>query len=369
MCLYAQCRGPHRASRLAMLPTTVTVTVTEQAFPSSSFITQAAPHRSQQRPMRWRPSLPVQLSPSTAWGGPPESAFQQKRRQDSARPSQDCSVAREHRKTATKCRRTRHRARAGMRINRDQQQRQFRTNAKARQKVSRNTCSNTVSKLTYMYCLASIAPNASFLAEASFTDAPLNSRVSTTTASTSSRTNGSVLPKHLAKERLTSARLRQIISGGEDDEDNEKDLQQYTEHQEPEERQSSSVARDDLSQADLSIQEALLVEDLLSVLAVRQLPIIGPCAKITYVYPQSVPGQFITVSPDYSPEDEVEQLQGVRYVVSEEIGKLSRFSREFKLILLQMRPSRISSTAFYRSRRTTRELQPFCSSTSTSASV
>lgn len=135
--------------------------------------------------------------------------------------------------------------------------------------------------------VASVAPNASFLAEASFVDAPLNSRVKPVASASPSkqrpRTDGVALPKSLANERLTTTRLRQIISGGEDEHDNEQDLKQYTEYQEDESGSAVNAPLDDLTQADLSIQEALLVEDLLSVLTVsgRALPN-TQCMLISY---------------------------------------------------------------------------------------
>jgi hypothetical protein len=124
----------------------------------------------------------------------------------------------------------------------------------------------------------------------------------------------------MANERLTSTRLRQIISGGDEDEDSEQDLRQYNEQQDTVEDDASNAAFDDLEGADLEIQEALLVEDLLSVLAVSTLHHTSKCTH-THLAFQAVPGQFITPDPDYPPEDEIERLQGARWVVSDQIGE------------------------------------------------
>lgn len=94
-------------------------------------------------------------------------------------------------------------------------------------------------------------------------DAPLNSRlVNNTTAAA-------------RQERLTNKRLRQLITKTEDDTDNETDLQQLDDEVPPEVEDDASE-RDDITQADLEIQEALLVEDLLSVLIVGLLQMLHP---------------------------------------------------------------------------------------------
>lgn len=102
-------------------------------------------------------------------------------------------------------------------------------------------------------CTASALPEASFIAETSFVDAPLNSRLANTATS--------------RQERLTTKRLRQIITKSSNDKDDESDLQQLDDQAEPDE-EDGKVVWDDISQADLVIQEALLVEDLLGVLIV-----------------------------------------------------------------------------------------------------
>lgn len=98
-----------------------------------------------------------------------------------------------------------------------------------------------------------VVPEASFIAETSFVDAPLNSRVINTAAA--------------HQERITTKRLRQLITKTDADEDDESDLQQIDD-QDAQDDQTSSDPLDDISQADLVIQEALLVEDLLGVLIV-----------------------------------------------------------------------------------------------------
>jgi hypothetical protein len=102
-------------------------------------------------------------------------------------------------------------------------------------------------------CTASAVPNASFITETSFADAPLNSRL----------VNNNASPR---KERITTKRLRQIITNT-GDEDDEADLQQLDD-QSISDGEDDEPPKEDLNQADLSIQEALLIEDLLSVLIV-----------------------------------------------------------------------------------------------------
>ena len=103
-------------------------------------------------------------------------------------------------------------------------------------------------------------PEASFIAEPSFVDAPLNSRLA-------SRPDA-------RQERLTTKKLRQIITKSSGDEDDESDLQQLDDQAEPEDEDDNATL-DDLSQADLDIQEALLVEDLLGVLVVSAKPFVA----------------------------------------------------------------------------------------------
>lgn len=54
----------------------------------------------------------------------------------------------------------------------------------------------------------------------------------------------------------------------DDDEDDEADLKQYTEYEEDQEEDEGYKSTEDLGAASLEIQEALLIEDLLSVLMV-----------------------------------------------------------------------------------------------------
>ncbi|KAK9895692.1 hypothetical protein P389DRAFT_160282 [Cystobasidium minutum MCA 4210] len=134
---------------------------------------------------------------------------------------------------------------------------------------------------------ASAIPEASFIAETSFVDAPLNSRlVNNTTAAA-------------RQERLTNKRLRQLITKTEDDTDNETDLQQLDDEVPPEVEDDASE-RDDITQADLEIQEALLVEDLLSVL-------IG------------IDGQFIRQDVTTTLDPTAGDFSGSKYVIDEAI--------------------------------------------------
>lgn len=87
-------------------------------------------------------------------------------------------------------------------------------------------------------------------------DAPLNSRLVNKAASLAQN------------EKLTSKRLRQIITKDDDEVDREADLQQLDDGPAAE-LEDNTLYRDDLGHADLEIQEALLVEDLLGVLVVR----------------------------------------------------------------------------------------------------
>ena len=54
----------------------------------------------------------------------------------------------------------------------------------------------------------------------------------------------------------------------DDDEDDEADLKRYTEYEEDQEEDEGYKSTEDLGAASLEIQEALLIEDLLSVLMV-----------------------------------------------------------------------------------------------------
>lgn len=126
-------------------------------------------------------------------------------------------------------------------------------------------------------------PQASFIAEASFIDAPLNSRVSASPRKTaSSRPAKPLIPRSADEYKsLTSTRLRQIIMNSEAEVDDEADLKLYDEHV-PDDGEGKGKQREDLGDADIQIQEALLIEDLLSVLMVRDLAISCGAAEFTH---------------------------------------------------------------------------------------
>lgn len=161
-------------------------------------------------------------------------------------------------------------------------------------------------------------PEASFIAETSFVDAPLNSRLAGRPAA--------------REERLTTKKLRQLITGSSGDEDDESDLQQLDDQPDSVEDDDNDVL-DDLSQADLDIQEALLVEDLLGVLVVSAKQASHRCAvAYKHLCLQGVEGQYIriaiAVSSNAAPAGEFE---GPSFKIDESIGKrvlvsLSRYA-------------------------------------------
>jgi hypothetical protein len=80
---------------------------------------------------------------------------------------------------------------------------------------------------------------------------------------------------------VTSTHLRQILASNSsnhdlpnghandnDQDDDEADLKQYTEYEEDEKPGMRRREKEDISDADLEVQEALLMEDLLTVLIV-----------------------------------------------------------------------------------------------------
>lgn len=78
---------------------------------------------------------------------------------------------------------------------------------------------------------------------------------------------------------MTSTHLRQIVASNSsghglpngqanDEQDDEADLKQYTEHEEDEKAHTRQREKEGISDAGLEIQQALLMEDLLTVIIV-----------------------------------------------------------------------------------------------------
>lgn len=144
-------------------------------------------------------------------------------------------------------------------------------------------------------------------------DAPLNSRlVNNTTAAA-------------RQERLTTKRLRQLITKTDNDEDDESDLQQLEDEVPPEMGDDNEV-KDDITRADLDIQEALLVEDLLSVLIVGSSDLTLASMDmfehdLTFMpVLQGIDGQFIRQDVAGKLEDTAGDFSGSKYVIDEAIG-------------------------------------------------
>lgn len=130
------------------------------------------------------------------------------------------------------------------------------------------------------------------------------------------------------KQPLTTTRLRQIITNNDDEDDNEDDLRGYAQYASGPAPVSNShldhEIREDLAQADLGVQEALLIEDLLSVILVGTLACVlqaNTADRCYRVVTQGIEGQFITFATDYAPEDAFERLRGPRFAIDESIGE------------------------------------------------
>jgi len=122
------------------------------------------------------------------------------------------------------------------------------------------------------------------------------------------------------------------------DEDDESDLQQLDDQAEPDEEEGK-VILDDISQADLMIQEALLVEDLLGVLIVSL--DCEPCHQKNHLtgVPQGVEGQFIRIDGTAEPDAaQSGDFSGPSYTIDSAIGKPVALRLHYEGVLMLTRP-------------------------------
>ncbi|GJN93081.1 hypothetical protein Rhopal_006126-T1 [Rhodotorula paludigena] len=137
------------------------------------------------------------------------------------------------------------------------------------------------------------APEGSFVAETSFTRAPLNSRLP------------HVSPHRVAAEPSTRSRAKQPAHAPDDSDDisdsgsaivDEDEDPAVKLRKEKLRRKKMGLDKESLEGLSAELQEALVTEDLLYVLA-------------------GIEGRYIEYDPAYTPEDDYERLQGAHYVV------------------------------------------------------
>lgn len=163
------------------------------------------------------------------------------------------------------------------------------------------------------------APAGAFVAETSFSRAPLNSRLPP-------------ISPHRAVIAPTSARphkeSRPPRDGEEDDEGGlESDEDGSFEEEDDEEvlatrRKREGLDKEPLAGLSAELQEALIVEDLLFVLMVSMQKIVKDGSLTTLTRRQGIEGQYIEYDPSYTPEDDLERLQGAHFVVDPSLGEL-----------------------------------------------
>ncbi|GAA6013257.1 hypothetical protein JCM10207_000834 [Rhodosporidiobolus poonsookiae] len=135
------------------------------------------------------------------------------------------------------------------------------------------------------------APEGSFIAETSFSRAPLNTRlphVSPHRVTASSARGGGRKQPALAEDD-------DISDSGSLIEDEEED-EAVREKREKARRSEKGLDKEPLGGLSAELQEALMVEDLLFVL-------------------MGIEGRYIEFDPSYTPEDEFERLQGAQFVI------------------------------------------------------
>lgn len=181
---------------------------------------------------------------------------------------------------------------------------------------------------------AELAPSGSFISEASFSRAPLNSRLPpisphrVTIAATAgpSRARQSDIREengHEEEDELTYA----------DTDEEEVEMgagagggTRARERRERRSRKSEGLEKEPLAGLASELQEALIVEDLLFVLMVRRwLPfrVVAPGdpSNVCVCGGQGIEGQYIEYDPSYRPEDEFERLQGAQFVIDPSVGE------------------------------------------------
>ncbi|BGP27069.1 spindle pole body component ALP4 [Rhodotorula toruloides] len=150
------------------------------------------------------------------------------------------------------------------------------------------------------------APEGSFIAETSFTRAPVNSRLPHISprrvAAQPARKRGS------APEQAAGRRNRPAIDDVEDEDvsdsgsviEEEEEDEQTKLRKERARRKQLGLDKEPLDGLSAELQEALLTEDLLFVL-------------------MGIEGRYIEFDPAYTPEDDYERLQGARFVVDSQL--------------------------------------------------
>ncbi|SGZ23670.1 BQ5605_C023g09618 [Microbotryum silenes-dioicae] len=164
-------------------------------------------------------------------------------------------------------------------------------------------------------------PSGSFVAETSFSRAPLNSRlppmsphrVALASASRrkSSKTTTTGAKRHsstAARETIESNAPPATADYSDEDSLNEdsEGLDEFEPADELETRQREGLDPEPLQGLSPELQEALIVEDLFFVLTV------GPTRQDSL----GIEGQYIEYDPTYTPEDEFERLYGSRFVLA-----------------------------------------------------
>lgn len=85
----------------------------------------------------------------------------------------------------------------------------------------------------------------------------------------------------------------------------------------------------------LEVQEAMVLSDLLSVLLVRGLSLPGSGFSVSCSLngQQGIEGELVTFDPSYEPGDELDRIQGPRWVVDELLGACKHPYRGFQSLL------------------------------------
>ncbi|KAI5480700.1 spindle pole body component ALP4 [Pseudohyphozyma bogoriensis] len=149
------------------------------------------------------------------------------------------------------------------------------------------------------------APPGSFIAETSFSHAPLSSRLPPTSphrvVSASSRKSSASSRVPADKKAKGKQRVQSDEDDGLDSFDSEREDEFEEEEQLVEEKgEVERPDREELKGLPAELQEALLVEDLLFVL-------------------MGIEGQYIEYDESYSPEDEYERLRGAQFTVDPQL--------------------------------------------------